>query len=65
MKAFLTGLLFVIVVLLLAGIGTLLFPLLIVLGLLLRVVLIMVLAVLAIWLLGKFILYITHKIRKK
>jgi len=65
MRAFLTGLLFVIVVLALAGIGTLLFPLLILLGLLLRVVLMVVLAVLAIWLLGKFILYITQKIRRK
>ena len=63
MKAFLVGLLFCIIVAILVGLGFLLFPFLIVMGWLLRFILIAVLLILAIWLVGKFILYIRKKIR--
>lgn len=63
MKAFLVGLLFMFVVAVLSGIGFLLFPLLMVLSWLLRVILIGVLLILAIWLLGKFVLYAWGKMR--
>ena len=63
MKAFMVGLLALIAVVLLYGLGTLLLPFLLVLGLVLRVVLIGVLVILAIWLLGRVILYIWEKMR--
>ena len=63
MKAFIVGLLFVIAVVILAGIGTLLFPLLIVLAVSLRVLLMIALFISAIWLLGKFIIYVWEKLR--
>ena len=63
MKAFLVGLLFLVVAAILSGLGFLLFPLLLVLGWLVRVILIGVLLILATWLLGKFILFIREKIK--
>ena len=63
MKAFLVGLFFLFVVAILAGLGILLFPFLLVLGWLVRIALIAVLLILAIWLLGKFILYVWKKMK--
>lgn len=58
MRAFLVGLLFLIAVTILAGVGVLLFPVLLVLTLFLRVFIGFFLVLFAIWLLGKFILWI-------
>ena len=63
MKAFLVGLLFLLVVAMLTGIGFLLFPFLLVLGYVLRVILIGVLLILAIWIVGKFILFLWKKMK--
>ena len=63
MKAFLVGLLFLAVVGLFIGMWFLFFPLLLVMGLLLRVSLVFILAVGAIWLLGKFIIFIWEKLK--
>ncbi len=63
MKAFLVGLLFLFIVAVLAGTAVLLFPFLLVLGWIARVILIVVLLILAVWLLGKLILYIRKKMR--
>ena len=63
MKAFLVGFLAVLVVTVLTGLGFLLFPFLLVLGWVMRIVLMVVLVILAIWLLGRFILYIWGKLK--
>lgn len=63
MKAFLVGLLFLLVVSVLAGLGFLLLPFLLVLGLVLRVILSIALVIFAIWLLGKFIIFLWKKWR--
>jgi hypothetical protein len=63
MRAFLAGLLFLLAAAILAGIGFLLFPFLLVLGWVLRVILIVILLILAIWLLGKFILFVWRRMR--
>ena len=65
MKAFLVGLVSSIALFLLAGIGILLLPLLLVLTLVLRIAVGLVLILLAIWLFGKFILYIWKEMNKK
>ncbi|MFH1854158.1 MAG: hypothetical protein ABH815_02475 [Candidatus Omnitrophota bacterium] len=57
MKAFFVGLIFIIAVLLLSGIGFLLLPLMLVLGVLIRVFITIIFAILCIWLLGKFIIF--------
>lgn len=62
MKAFLAGLIFLIAVSIFAGIGILLFPLLIALALVLRLVMVIMFLLLVIWLLGKFIIFIWEKI---
>lgn len=64
MKEFLVGLLTLVVVLILAGIGFLMFPLLVVLGLFLRLALIVIFSILCIWLLGKLIVYIWQKLNE-
>ncbi|MFH1888636.1 MAG: hypothetical protein ABH806_00935 [Candidatus Omnitrophota bacterium] len=65
MKAFLVGLTFLIAVAVLAGIGALLFPLIIVLGLSLRVIAGFLFIIFAIWLLGKFIIFIWDNLKSK
>ena len=65
MKEFLIGLVFLIVLLILAGIGTLLMPLLLVLTLALRVLVSIILVIFAIWLLGKGIIFFWEKISNK
>ncbi|MFH1269879.1 MAG: hypothetical protein ABIH75_02320 [Candidatus Omnitrophota bacterium] len=63
MKAFLVGLAFLAAAALLTGVGVLLFPLIIVLGLFLRVILGFLFIIFAIWLLGKFIIFIWDKLK--
>ena len=63
MKAFLVGFLFLILVAVFTGIGFLLFPLLIAMVLFLRVIFIAILVLLAIWLLGRLIIFAWEKIK--
>jgi len=65
MKAFAVGLLFIIAVILLSGIGLLLFPLIIVLGWFLKFLLSIAFVLCAIWLLGKFIIFVWEKLRTR
>lgn len=65
MKAFFIGLIFLVLASLLAGICVLLFPLLIVLGIALRLVIMFLLVIFAIWLLGKLIILIWESLRTK
>jgi len=52
-------------VLVLSGIGLFLYPLLFVLGFFLRFIIIIALGVFAIWLLGKFIIYVWEALKEK
>lgn len=65
MKAFLVGLLFLAAVLVLAGVGFLLLPLLLVLTFFLRIAIGIFLILLAVWLLGKFIIFVWESLSKK
>ena len=62
MKAFLVGFIFLVAVGMLSGVGLLLFPLVIVLGLFLRVIISFLFLLFSIWLLGKFIIFVWEKI---
>lgn len=62
MKAFAVGLLFLVAVGILAGLGVMLYPLIIVLGLFLRMLLSCAFVILSIWLLGKLIILIWERI---
>ena len=64
MKAFLVGLVFLIAVVLLSSIGILFFPLLIAMVWFLRLILIGAFVIFAIWLLGKFIIWVWGKLKK-
>jgi hypothetical protein len=64
MKEFLVGLLFLAVVLILAGIGFLMFPFLVILGLFLRLALMVIFVILCIWLVGKLIVYIWQRLNE-
>ena len=63
MKAFLVGLVFLTAVSLLAALGVLIFPLLLVLAWVLRAVVAFLLIIAAIWLLGRFIIFVWEKIK--
>jgi len=63
MKAFFVGLAFLAAVAIFTGIGILLFPLLILLGLFLRIMLGFLFVILAIWALGKFIIFIWGRLK--
>lgn len=65
MKAFLVGLLFLIAVLILSTVGFLLYPLLFLTAILLRVIISLALLLFAIWLLGKFIIWVWESLRGK
>ena len=65
MREFLVGLLVIVMALVLSGIGILLFPLLLVLGMFLRLALGLIILLLAIWLIGKVTLYLIEALRKK
>lgn len=64
MKAFFIGLIFLIAVIILTGIGILFFPLIIVLGFFLKIILTLLFIIFSIWLLGKFIIFAWEKISK-
>jgi hypothetical protein len=64
MKAFSIGLIFLIAVSILAGIGVLFFPLIIVLGFFLKIILALLFVIFSIWLLGKFIIFVWERIFK-
>jgi hypothetical protein len=63
MRAFLIGLAFLIAIVVLVGIGILLSPLLIALGFFLRSIFAFLFLIFAIWLLGKFIIFIWGKLK--
>ncbi len=65
MKEFTVGLIFLFVVFVLAGLGILFYPLVIVMALFLRVIVVFGVFVLITWLLGKFIMFIWDKLQKK
>ncbi len=65
MRAFLVGLFFILLVTIFAALGFLLFPLLIVIGWGLRILLGLAFVLLCIWFLGKVIIYIWEKFIKK
>ncbi|UCG35796.1 MAG: hypothetical protein JSW17_03080 [Candidatus Omnitrophota bacterium] len=65
MKEFLVGLIFIFAALVLLGIGVLLYPFLLALALFLRLLVIFALGIFAIWLLGKFIILVWERMRKK
>ena len=62
MKAFAIGLIFLIAVSILGGIGVLLFPLIIVLGFFLKIILTLLFVTFSIWFLGKFIIFVWESI---
>lgn len=64
MKAFAIGLIFLIAVSILSGIGILLYPLIIVFGFFLKIILSLLFVILSIWLLGKFIIFVWESISK-
>lgn len=65
MKAFLIGLIFLMAVVILSGIGVLIFPLILALAIFLKIIVSLLLVLFAIWLLGKFIIFIWEKIFNK
>lgn len=65
MKAFLVGLLVLVMALLLSGVGILLFPLLLVLGVFLRLLIGIVILILAIWLVGRLTLLLIDALKGK
>jgi len=64
MKAFTIGLIFLIAVSVLGGVGVLLFPIIIVLGFFLKIILALLFVIFSIWLLGKFIIFVWDKLFK-
>jgi hypothetical protein len=65
MKELLIGLLVVVMALVLSGVGILLFPLLLVLGIFLRMAIGLIVLLLAIWLIGKVTLFLIEAIKKR
>lgn len=64
MKAFLIGLLFLLAAVFFAGVGILVFPLLVVLGFFLKMIVSVLFVIFAIWLLGRFIILIWGALMK-
>ena len=65
MKEFLVGVLVVVMAMVLSGIGILLLPLLLVLGVFLRLAIGLIVLLLAVWLIGKVTLFLIDALRKK
>jgi hypothetical protein len=65
MKEFVVGLLFILALSVLVGIGILLAPLLLVLAFFIRLLVIFLLLIFAIWLLGKFIIFSWERLFNK
>lgn len=64
MRAFFVGLLFLLVVAILAGVGIVLLPLLAATVWFFRLIVMFLFVLLAIWLLGKFVIFVWEKMRK-
>ena len=62
MKAFLIGLIFLFAVGVMAGIGVLFFPLFLVMGFFLKIIIAVSFVILSIWLLGKLIIFVWEAI---
>lgn len=69
MREFIIGLVFIVGVsvlsLIIAGLGFLLFPLIIVMAALLRVAIVLIFAIACIWLIGRFVIWIFESLQKK
>ena len=65
MKEFLVGLLVLIMALILSGIGILLLPLLLLLGVFLRLAVGLIVLLLAVWLVGKVTIFLIETLKKK
>ncbi|MCF7873323.1 MAG: hypothetical protein K9L84_04300 [Candidatus Omnitrophica bacterium] len=65
MKEFLVGLIFILGVLVLSGLGLLLYPFLLILGFTLRIFIVVALVIFFIWLLGKFIIFVWESLKKE
>ncbi len=65
MKELLVGLMVIVMVMVLSGIGVLLLPLLLVLGIFFRLALGLVILLLAIWLIGKVTLFLIDTLKRK
>ena len=65
MKAFFVGLLFLAAALIMAGLGVFLYPFIFLLAIVLRIIVSIALVIFAIWLLGKFIIFIWDKLNNK
>ena len=65
MKEFLVGVLVVVMALVLSSVGILLLPLLLVLGVFLRLAVGLIVLLLAVWLIGKVTLFFIEALRKK
>ncbi len=65
MKEFLVGILVIIMALILSGIGILLFPILLMLGLFLRLAVGLLILLFAVWLIGKATLFLIDVLKKK
>ncbi len=62
MKAFAVGFIFLVAAGILAGLGIVLYPFIIVFGYLLRILLALAFVVFSVWLLGKFIIFVWERI---
>ncbi|MFH0985862.1 MAG: hypothetical protein V1882_10075 [Candidatus Omnitrophota bacterium] len=65
MKEFMVGLLVIVMALILSGIGIILFPILLMLGLFLRFAVGLLILLLAIWMIGKATLFLIDAFKKK
>ena len=65
MREFLVGLLVIVMALVLSGIGVLLLPLLLVLGIFFRLAIGLVVLLLAVWLIGKVTIFLIDALRNK
>lgn len=65
MKAFLVGLLVILSVFLLTGLGVLLFPLLLVLGFAIRILILVLICLFSIWIVGKLALTLIDVLKRK
>ncbi|MFO8053332.1 MAG: hypothetical protein R6U54_05205 [Candidatus Omnitrophota bacterium] len=65
MKEFLVGLTFILGVLVLSGLGILLYPFLLILGFTLRIFVALGVIIFFVWLLGKFIIFVWESLKKE
>ena len=65
MREFLVGILVIVMALVLSGIGVLLLPLLLVLGVFLRLAVGLIVLLLAVWLIGKVTLFLIETLKKR